>query len=27
MIRTAIYERLIGVAYEWLNDNEKKDVA
>ena len=27
IIRTAIYERLIGVAYEWLNDNEKKDVA
>ena len=27
MIRTAIYERLIGVAYEWLNDNEEKDVA
>ena len=27
MISTAIYERLIGVAYEWLNDNEKKDVA
>jgi len=27
IIRTAIYERLIGVAYEWLNDNEEKDVA
>jgi hypothetical protein len=27
IIRTAIYEKLIGVAYEWLNDNEKKDVA
>jgi len=28
IIRTAIYERLIGVAYEWLNENEnKKEVA
>ena len=27
MIRTAIYERLINVAYTWLSDNEKKDVA
>ena len=27
IIRTSIYERLIGVAYEWLNENEKKDVA
>lgn len=27
IIRTAIYERLIGVAYEWLNDNEEKEVA
>jgi len=27
IIRVAIYERLTGVAYEWLNDNEKKDVA
>lgn len=27
IIRTAIYERLIGVAYKWLNDNEKKEVA
>tara|TARA_R100001591_G_scaffold2429_1_gene5988 strand:+ start:802 stop:1116 length:315 start_codon:yes stop_codon:yes gene_type:complete len=27
IIRTAIYERLIGVAYEWLNENEEKDVA
>ena len=27
IIRAAIYERLIGVAYEWLNDNEKKDVS
>ena len=27
IIRMAIYERLIGVAYEWLNDNEEKDVA
>ena len=26
IIRTAIYERLVGAAYEWLNDNEKKDV-
>jgi hypothetical protein len=27
IIRTAIYERLIGVAYEWLNNNEEKEVA
>tara|TARA_R100000234_G_C4923812_1_gene145386 strand:+ start:342 stop:656 length:315 start_codon:yes stop_codon:yes gene_type:complete len=27
IIRAAIYERLIGVAYEWLNENEKKNVA
>ena len=26
IIRTAIYERLISVAFEWLHDNEK-DVA
>tara|TARA_B100001094_G_scaffold286520_1_gene301401 strand:- start:249 stop:563 length:315 start_codon:yes stop_codon:yes gene_type:complete len=27
IIRMAIYERLINVAYTWLNDNEKKQVA
>ena len=28
IIRVAIYERLIAVAYEWLNENEnKKEVA
>ena len=27
IIRMAIYERLINVAYNWLSDNEKKDVA
>jgi len=28
IIRTAIYERLISVAYKWLNENEnKKEVA
>ena len=28
IIKTAIYERLIGVAYEWLNENEnKKEIA
>ena len=27
IIRMAIYERLSNVAYEWLNDNEKKEVA
>ena len=27
IIRTAIYERLINVAYTWLSDNEKKEVA
>ena len=25
IIRTSIYEKLIGVAYEWLNDNEKEE--
>tara|TARA_R100001443_G_scaffold41349_1_gene54784 strand:- start:366 stop:692 length:327 start_codon:yes stop_codon:yes gene_type:complete len=24
IIRTSIYERLINVAYEWLNENEKE---
>ena len=27
IIRMAIYERLINVAYTWLSDNEKKEVA
>ena len=27
IIRTAIYEKLIIVAYTWLSDNEKKEVA
>ena len=27
IIRTAIYEKLIDVAYTWLSDNEKKEVA
>lgn len=27
IIRVAIYERLINVAYTWLSDNEKKEVA
>ena len=27
IIRTAIYEKLIVVAYTWLSDNEKKEVA
>ena len=25
IIRTAVYERLISTAYQWLNDNEKKE--
>ena len=27
IIRMAIYEKLINVAYTWLSDNEKKEVA